>query len=351
MKPVHYSAPAGRAMVSEEPRSRDSGVEPRSREPGVEPRSREPGVEPRSRNSGVETSSAVPSLTPRDETPLGSIIPIRTATAPIAPTVIAVTSGKGGVGKTNIAVNLSVALGRRGARVLAIDADLGLANMDIVMGLAPTFTVAELVRGEAAIDEVLLKGPRNVWLLPGASGQYDLANLGDMQRRELFAAVDTLEDSFDVVVVDTGAGVGTNSIGFASAAKDIIVVVTPEPTSVADAYGMLKVLSTRCGVRRVRILTNLVQDHREGEQVFRRLASLSARFLSIGIDHLGSVPRDTAVGRSVMRGEPVMCAYPKAPASEAIDEIAERLLSSDERDDRQGAMRLFWRRLLRQEAK
>src|SRR5690606_23597397 len=138
-----------------------------------------------------------------------------------------------------------------GARVLAIDADLGLANMDIVMGLAPTYTTAELVRGDAHIDEVLVQGPQNVWLLPGASGQYDLANLTDVQRQDFFTAVDTLEDRFDVVVVDTGAGVGSNAIGFASAAKEIIVVVTPEPTSVADAYGMLKVLCTRCGVRRV----------------------------------------------------------------------------------------------------
>lgn len=285
------------------------------------------------------------------ETSVGSVIPIRTATAPIAPTVIAVTSGKGGVGKTNISVNLAVALGARGARVLAIDADLGLANMDIVMGLAPTYTTAELVRGDADIEDVLVRGPQNVWLLPGASGQYDLANLSDVHRRELFAAVDTLEDRFDVVVVDTGAGVGSNSIGFASAAKDIVVVVTPEPTSVADAYGMLKVLCTRCGVRRVKVLTNLVSGAKEGEQVFRRLANLSGRFLSIGLEHIGSVPRDPAVGRAVMRGEPVLCAYPKAPASTAIEDVAQRLIDSEDRDERQGAMRLFWRRLLRQETR
>jgi flagellar biosynthesis protein FlhG len=297
-----------------------------------------------------ETATNLPKISSADA-PLGSVIPIHRAMAPISPTVIAVTSGKGGVGKTNLSVNLSVALGARGARVLAVDADLGLANMDIIMGLAPTYTVAEIVRGDAEIDEVLVKGPENVWLLPGASGQYDLANLTDVHRSALFSAVDTLEDRFDVVVVDTGAGVGSNSIGFASAAKDIVVVVTPEPTSVADAYGMLKVLCTRCGVRRVKVLTNLVQGPKEGELVFRRLANLAGRFLSIGLEHIGSVPRDAAVGRAVMRGEPVLCAYPKSPASLAIDEIAGRLLESDERDERQGAMRLFWRRLLRQEAR
>lgn len=279
----------------------------------------------------------------------GAVIPIRTGAQPIAPTVIAVTSGKGGVGKTNISVNLAVALGAKGARVLTIDADLGLANMDIVMGLAPSYTVAELVRGDASIDDVLVQGPPGVWLLPGASGRYDLANLDDLQRHELFNAVDSLDDRFDIVVVDTGAGVGSNAIGFAAAAKDIVVVVTPEPTSVADGYGMLKVLCTRCAVRRVKVLTNMVTGDAEGEQVFRRLANLSARFLNISLDHLGSVPRDAAMGRAVMRGEPVLLAYPKSRASLAIENIAQTLLEADERDERQGAMRLFWRRLLRQE--
>lgn len=278
----------------------------------------------------------------------GSVIPIRTAVQPVSPTVIAVTSGKGGVGKTNISVNLAYALGQRGARVLAIDADLGLANMDIVMGLAPVHTVADLVNGDATIDEVVIGGPDNVWLLPGASGQYDLAQLGDDGRRALFSAVDTLDDRFDVVIVDTGAGIGSNTVGFAAAAKDIVLVVTPEPTSVADAYGMLKVLCTRCAVRRVRVLANMVGSAAEGEQVYRRLLGLAERFLNIGLDYLGAIPRDPAMARSVMRGEPVVRAYPRAPASLAMIEIADQLARSDRRDEREGAMRLFWRRLLRQ---
>jgi flagellar biosynthesis protein FlhG len=278
----------------------------------------------------------------------GSVIPLRTAQAPVSPTVIAVTSGKGGVGKTNVSVNLAYALGRRGARVLAIDADLGLANMDIVMGMAPVHTVADLVNGDATIDEVVIGGPENVWLLPGASGQYDLAQLGDDARRGLFAAVDSLDDRFDAIVVDTGAGIGSNTIGFAAAAKDIVLVVTPEPTSVADAYGMLKVLCTRCAVRRVRVLANMVANAAEGEQVYRRLLGLAERFLNIGLDYLGAIPKDPAVSRSVMRGEPVVKAYPRCPASLAMLEIAETLARSDRRDEREGAMRLFWRRLLRQ---
>lgn len=289
---------------------------------------------------------------PADSTPRvddgGAVIDIRAAASPFAPTVIAVTSGKGGVGKTNLSVNLAIALGRRGARTLAIDADLGLANMDIVMGVAPTYTTAELVRGEVEIEDVLVEGPENVWLLPGASGRYDLANLDDRGRQALFNAVDGLDDRFDCVVVDTGAGVGSNAVGFASAAKDIVVVVTPEPTSIADAYGIVKVLSTRCGVRRLRVVANMVSSAAEGERVFRRINSLAERFLDVVLDYIGHIPRDPVIQRSVVRGQPFTTLYPEAPASRAVDGLAGKLLAADDPDDRQGAIRLFWRKLLRQ---
>jgi len=278
----------------------------------------------------------------------GRVVSINAGRQPMAPAVIAVTSGKGGVGKTNISVNLAIALGKQGLRTLAVDADLGLANMDIIMGVAPTYTAAELVTGEVDVEDVLIEGPNNVWLLPGASGQHDLANLDDRGRRAFFDAIDTVEDRFDAVVVDTGAGVGSNAMGFASAARDIVVVVTPEPTSVADAYGVIKVLSTRCGVRRIRVLVNMTNSNLEGQRVFQRLSNLASRFLDVFLEHLGNVPKDPVVPRCVVRGEPFSIIYPDSAASRAVDNIAQTLLNSNDPDDRQGAIRLFWRKVLRQ---
>jgi flagellar biosynthesis protein FlhG len=303
---------------------------------------------PQSREHASTFGSASESYAQAEDEQSNKVVSITAAKPAISPMVIAVTSGKGGVGKTNISVNLALALGSQGARVLCVDADLGLANMDIVMGLAPTATTAELIRGEVDVEDVLIAGPKNVSLLPGASGQYDLANLDDHQRRNLFAAVDTLDDRFDVVIVDTGAGVGSNAVGFAAAAKDIIVVVTPEPTSVADAYGMIKVLSQRCGVRRMLILANFVKSPVEGERVFARLTSLTDRFLNVSLEYLGHVPQDLTVARAVMRGEPFVLTHPDCPAAKAVGNAAQKLLETSHHDERQGAIRLFWRKLLRQ---
>lgn len=220
--------------------------------------------------------------------------------------------------------------------------------MDIIMGVAPTYTAAELVTGEVDVEDVLIEGPENVWLLPGASGQHDLANLDDRGRRAFFDAIDTVEDRFDAVVVDTGAGVGSNAMGFASAARDIVVVVTPEPTSVADAYGVIKVLSTRCGVRRIRVIVNMTNSNLEGQRVFQRLSNLASRFLDVFLEHIGNVPKDPVVSRCVVRGEPFSTVYPDSAASRAVENVAQTLLNSNDPDDRQGAIRLFWRKLLRQ---
>lgn len=274
----------------------------------------------------------------------------RTSGSLFTPTVIAVSSGKGGVGKTNISANLALSLGKLGAKVLCVDADLGLANMDIVLGVTPMYTTADLFSGEATIDDVLIEGPNNVSLLPGASGQYDLANLSERRRMQLFAAIESLDQSFDYVIVDTGAGIGSNATSFASAAQDIFLVVTPEPTSIADAYGMLKVLSVRCKVQRVHVLVNQAKSALEADRVFERLVNLCTRFLTIQIDLIGQIPYDPAVARSVMRGHPFVLAAPQAPASRAMMSLAEKISSKPSAGNDASPISFFWKKLLHQGA-
>lgn len=267
-----------------------------------------------------------------------------------SPTVIAVSSGKGGVGKTNISANLALSLGKLGAKVLCVDADLGLANMDIVLGVTPMYTTADLFNGEATIQDILIKGPHNVSLLPGASGQYDLANLSERRRMQLFAAIDSLDECFDFVIVDTGAGIGSNATSFASAAQDIFLVVTPEPTSIADAYGMLKVLSLRCKVQSVQILVNQAKSAMEAERVFDRLVNLCTRFLTLNIDLVGHIPYDPMVSRSVMRGEPFVLSSPQSPASQAMKALAQRVSSKPSDGNHASPISFFWQKLLHQGA-
>ena len=260
--------------------------------------------------------------------------------------VIAISSGKGGVGKTSIAANLSLAFSEEGQRVLAMDADLGLANLDICFGVSPVLSLLDLFDGDTTIDEVLCKAADGVTLLPGCSGRYDLANLDDKQRYSLFEAIDTLEDDFDVLLLDTGAGIGSNAISFAAAASQVIIVANPEPTSLADAYAFIKVASEEFGVKRFHVIANMVLNAKEAEDVYRRLADLCGRFLTAGVDFLGYIPRDAAVPKSIRSGTPLLIGSPKAPASAHIKRIAKKILGTPRSDHGSGGIRLFWRRLV-----
>ncbi len=277
------------------------------------------------------------------------VIVLRTRPQPSTARVVAIASGKGGVGKTNIAANFALALGRRGLRVLAVDADLGLANLDIVLGLAPGATSADVVSGAVAIEDALVPGPHDVWLLPGASGDFDAANLADVQRHELFSAIDTLDERFDTVVLDTGSGLGPSTLGFCAAAAETLLVVTADPTGLSDALATLRVLSHRHGVRDVKVAASLVGDHTEGLALFEKLEREALRSLDVRLEYLGAVPFDPHVGRAIMRGLPVSEAYPNSDSSVAIADLAQRFLESTQRDTRSGATQIFWRRLLRQQ--
>ena len=196
--------------------------------------------------------------------------------------VIAISSGKGGVGKTSIVSNLAISFARQGAKVLAMDGDLGLANLDIALGLKPDLNLLDLFDETATIDEILTEGPEGITLLPGCSGRYDLANLDERDRYKLFQAVDTLENRFDLLLIDTGAGINSNAVSFAAAAQTIVMVADPDPTSLADAYAFIKVMAMECGTKKVQLIANRVAGAREGEEVHDRLSTLANRFLGLG---------------------------------------------------------------------
>jgi len=238
---------------------------------------------------------------------------------------IAVSSGKGGVGKTNIAVNLAVALAAQGKRVALLDADLGLANADVLCGITPRATLEDVVTGDRSIDEVMVQAPGGFRLVPGASGVSRLADMGQLQRRVVLEQLMALERSVDVLVVDTGAGIGANSMAFAAAAHTILVATTPEPTSIADAYGAIKTLVARGCREGIHLVVNMAEDESEGVQVHARVDRVARAFLNARIAYAGAVPRDAAIPASVRRREPVLLAAPQAPSSCAIRWIAAAL--------------------------
>ena len=261
--------------------------------------------------------------------------------------VIAVTSGKGGVGKTNISANLAALAARGGKRVLIIDADLGLANVDIIFGVKPMRHIGDLLLG-AAISDVLAEAAPNIHILPAGSGVQRLTELDRKDKLRLVAALDTLEDRFDLVIIDSGAGIGDNVLFFVGVAQEVVLVLSPEPTSLVDAYAVVKVLSQQAGIRNFAVVINPVVDEMPARDMFQKLSTVTGRFLTAKLRHLGYVPRDENVHRAVMAQRPVVELFPMAPASRALANVAERLFSDSAPQILEGGMKVMWQRLMRE---
>mgnify|MGYP002780459116 CR=1 FL=1 len=255
--------------------------------------------------------------------PFSDSLPNALATRSSA-SIVSITSGKGGVGKTQMAANLAVAAAQRGKRVALVDADLGLASLDLALGLKPTDDLLAVMRGEKTMAEVAIAGPCGIDLIPACPGRYEMANLGPVERNRLADAVEELSASYDLLIVDTGAGIGCNSVVFGALGR-VILVVTPDPTSLRDAYAMAKVLHRRCGVQTIELLANQVASERDGVDVHARMQQIVARFLPLELRYLGGVPRDESVQRAAISGCPFILRTPDSLASRATAAIVERL--------------------------
>jgi len=241
--------------------------------------------------------------------------------------VIAVTSGKGGVGKTNFAVNVSIALGKMGKHVLLVDADLGLANVDLLIGMTPEYNLFHVLSGEKSMSDIIIPGPDGIRIIPGASGLYSLANLTESEIDTLIKAFSNIDGPLDFMVIDTGAGISKNVINFVKASNEVIVITTPEHTALADAYAVIKLVYD--SVERIHIVVNKVDNYKVAEITAQKLISTSKKFLNISLNYLGFVLEDRTVLQSNMDQIPFINKYPNSLPSKCITNIARKLISDE----------------------
>ncbi|AQQ00569.1 MULTISPECIES: MinD/ParA family protein [Pseudoalteromonas] len=236
--------------------------------------------------------------------------------------VIAVTGGKGGVGKTNVSLNTAIALGQQGKRVLVLDADLGLANCDVMLGLRVERNLSHVLSGECELDEILVEGPAGIKIVPATSGSQNMVELSPSEHAGLIRAFSELNTEFDILIVDTAAGISDMVLSFSRAAQDVMVVVCDEPTSITDAYALIKVLSREHGVYKFKIVANMVRSLREGQELFAKLSKVTDRFLDISMELAATIPYDENMRKATRRQKVIVELFPSSPASVAFRALA-----------------------------
>lgn len=240
--------------------------------------------------------------------------------------VVSVTSGKGGVGKTYVVVNLALALARAGKKVAILDGDFGLANVDVVLGLTPQYHLGHVIAGVQSLRSILIEGPEGIHIIPASSGIQELTDMGERKRQILLHQLTDLVRDYDFLLIDTAAGISANVIRLLNASQRVIVVALPEPTAIVDAYALIKVLFRKDEGKEVHLLVNGVEDSSEAEEVHRQLSYVIDRFLGQRIGFLGSIPRDPKVGESVRRQEPLLISHPRTQSSRCFLRLAETLI-------------------------
>ncbi len=232
--------------------------------------------------------------------------------------VIAVTGGKGGVGKTNVTLNLAMSMAQLGKKVLVLDADLGLANCDVMLGLRVQKNLFHVLSGEAELDDILIEGPFGIKIVPATSGTQSMTELKPVEHAGLIRAFSEMRTRFDILLVDTAAGISDMVLSFSRASQDVLVVVCDEPSSITDAYALMKILSREHGVQRFKIVANMVRSLKEGQELFAKLSRVTDRFLDVTLELVATIPFDENVRKAARKQKAFVDAFPKTPASLAI---------------------------------
>jgi len=255
--------------------------------------------------------------------------------------VIAVTSGKGGVGKTNITVNFAYLLAKMGKKALLLDADAGLANIDVILGIAPQFNLCHLLRGEKTLSDIIVEGPGGIRILPSASGIQEMAELSKGHKLTLLDELEGLDEDIDFMLIDTAAGITGNVLYFNMAAKEVIVVVSTEPTSLTDAYALIKILYQGYRTQRFMLIVNMAKDASEARGVYQRLNNATNHFLGFPIEYLGHIPHDQNVAKAVKSQKLLAEKFPDSKATKNMSEIVEKLCRKGPDEYENGTIKFF----------
>ncbi|HOP29195.1 MAG TPA: MinD/ParA family protein [Spirochaetota bacterium] len=260
---------------------------------------------------------------------------------------IVISSGKGGVGKTSLSVSLAIALAEDGKSVTLVDADLGLANINVILGIIPKYNLYHVIKGKKKLKDIIIEVPEGIKIIAGASGFHQLANLEPKQREEFIGSIAELAND-DYLIVDTGAGISQNVLSFVMAADEVIVVTTPEPTAITDAYGIIKAIASQSTEKHIKLIVNKAQSVAEGKRVAQRVINIAGQFLNIKVEDLGFVYEDICVPKSVRNQKPFYVSYPKSRASGCVKVIADRLNNKQVEYEKGSGITSFIKNLLGQ---
>ena len=260
--------------------------------------------------------------------------------------VIAVTSGKGGVGKSNVTVNLAVTLAQSGERVMVMDADMGLANIDVLLGLSPGLNLSHVINGECSLEETLIDGPAGIKIVPASSGVATMSDLTPAKNAGVIRSFSELTEPVDTLLIDTAAGLSDSVVSYTRAAREVIVVVCDEPASITDAYAMVKVMNRDYGVERFHVLANQAHGASQGRELYNKLARVSERFLDVTLDYLGCIPYDECLKKAVQKQKAVVEAFPRSQSATAFKQIARKAQQWPTPSSMEGHLEFFIERLV-----